>query len=1430
MFPLSYAQRGMWFIQQMSPDSSLYLIQFASRLVGDLDRTALDAALRDVVLRHDTLRTVYHDTEKGPCQVILDPAEVPSILEHRSVTETNLQAVMERMSANPFDLSLDLPLRAWLLELEAKESVLLLTMHHIAGDGWSMGPLTREVAEAYNARRRGVAPDFPPLPVQYTDYVLWQRSLLGDGDPNGLGTRQLDYWRAALDGMPEEIKLPADRPRKPVSDFACGTISFAVDTAVHARLTALVRKQKATMFAVLQAAFAIVLGGFGAGTDIPIGTPVAGRTDEALTDLVGFFVNPVVLRTDISGDPGFLELVKRVQAADFEAFDNQDTPFDLLVEALNPTRSRSRHPLFQVMLALQNSADFDLAMDGLEQTPVEIETGSTRFDLYLSLTEHFGPDGEPAGVEGLLEYQFDLFDRETAQSIARGFERVLAAVAADPDAVIGTMDVLGDEERSELLDGCNRTEVAVPDTTLPELFEAQATTVPDAVAVRCGTTELTYRELNARANELARYLLACGAAPDSVIAVALGNSEHLVVALLAALKAGAAYLPIDPTYPVERIDFMLDAARPLVLITDAVCPAAEGSGVPRILMDDPGVADAVGRLACADLSAAERATIRPGDTAYIMFTSGSTGDAKAVAVEHRNLTNYLLWSADTFSAVTGSVITHSSISFDFTLTTLFTPLVAGGEVRLKALDIDADPDTAAMAGPPTFLKVTPSHLPLVSELGPDFLPRRQLLLCGEQLIGAALAPWKRQHPDVQIFNGYGPTETTVESLFHRLPSGPELDSGPVPIGTPIWNTQVYVLDGRLRPVPLGVPGELYIAGAGVARGYRGDGALTAQRFVANPYGSAGTRMYRTGDLVRRLRGGQLEFLSRADDQMKIRGHRVEPAEVEAVLARHPDVGQVAVTAHTDHNGDRLLVAYVVPSHTGDIFIADLRSYVSGLLPRYMIPSAFVVLTRLPTTPNGKLDRSALPEPDLSRVAVADGTPPRTPYEEKICAVFAELLGLPEVGVEADFFDLGGHSLLAARLVFRLRKMFGDWVAVDMVFGNPSVAQLAAALEAGGEKARLPSSASVSEQVDAAEDALSALLGEIGEPPAPSAGDQTSDILLTGATGYLGVFLLYELLQKTDGRIRCLVRAADAGQGLERLRERMKHFNRMTPDFEQRVDVVAGDLSKPMMGLSEADFAELGAAVTSIYHNGAAVNLVLPYGSLSATNLGSTRELVRLAARGRAKPLHLISTDAVPRNVDGNGYVLSKEMAERVVLAVRDRGYQGSIFRMPRLFLDTSTGLGNPRDAVLRLMRLAMAMGSAPDTEFQEMWIPVDTAARLVVETTLSDPDCGPHTVLTDEYSSWKSVIGMCAAKLGTQIVPPAQWAELVRQSGSAENEVILTAVDVEDPGVENGGAEPVPYADPALFGRSVEGAHVTDQALLTYLRAVLRDLDRRPVA
>ncbi|MET9301392.1 amino acid adenylation domain-containing protein, partial [Micromonospora aurantiaca] len=1010
--PLSFAQQRLWFLGQLEGPSALYNIPVVIRLDADVDVPALDAALRDVIGRHESLRTVFAVADGQPYQKILDPAGLDWALQVRPVAPDRLSEAVAEASRYVFDLAVEVPIRAWLFE----PSVLVLVVHHIASDGWSREPLSRDLSTAYEARRRGAAPVWDALPVQYADYVVWQRELLGsDTDPDSLLSTQMAYWRQTLAGAPEELALPADRPRPPVATHQGHQVPVQIPADVHRRLAELARAEGVTTFMVLQAALAVLLSRLGAGTDIPIGFPVAGRHDEALDDLVGFFVNTLVIRTDLSGDPTFAEVLGRVRQAGLGALEHQDVPFERLVEELAPVRSMARHPLFQVMLTVQN-----VRRGAAELAQVDGVDTPARFDLGVTVAEVFDAQGRPAGLRGVVIASADLFDESTAQRIAGWFGRVLATVTAGAEVRLHDVSLLEASQREQLLFGGNDTAADLAGETFPAVFEARVGVSPDAVALVAGDEVLSYAELNARANRLARRFVEWGVGPERVVALVLPRSVQVVVAMLAVWKAGGVYVPVDPGLPAARIDF-------LVADSGAVLTVTESSGVLEGLEGVDG----------SDLPA-----VGGGDSAaYVLYTSGTTGTPKGVAVTHRGLVNLAAWTG---LHADDRMLQRTALSFDAAVWELFSPLVSGAAVVLAPAGVDRDPGgllRVVAQQRVTVLQVVPTLLQLlVEEPGWADCGALRLVVSGGEPLSAELA----DRLPVPAWNVYGPTECTVDVTAHVVdPTRPA--GGAVPIGGPISNTCLYVLDDYLQPVPMGVAGELYVAGAGVARGYVGRSGLTASRFVASPF-VAGERMYRTGDLVKRLPCGQLVFVGRTDEQVKIRGFRIEPGEVASVLLQHPGVAQAAVVVREDTPGDKRLVAYVV-----GVDGAGLREFVGQRLPEYMVPSAVVVLDRLPLTVNGKLDRPALPAPDYEAGA---GRGPVSVREEILCGIFAQVLGVTSVGVADDFFALGGHSLLAVRLVSRVRTVLGVEVPLRVLFEAPTVSGLATWLnEPGGAAAR-----------------------------------------------------------------------------------------------------------------------------------------------------------------------------------------------------------------------------------------------------------------------------------------------------------------------------------------------------------------------------------------
>ncbi len=1021
------------------------------RLTGDLDVAALGGALRDVVVRHEALRTTFGVTDGEPYQQILAPDELDWQLDVSEVDEDGLPDAVAAAARHTFDLAVDVPIRAWLFRTGPAEHVLALVLHHIASDGWSMGPLGRDLSTAYAARGTGQPPRWRPLPVQYADYALWQRDLLGDDtDPDSLLSTQVRYWRRALAGVPDELALPVDRPRPAVAGHRGYTVPVRVSPEVHQRVAELARTEGVTPFMVVQAALAVTLSRLGAGTDIPIGSAVAGRTDEALDDLVGFFVNTLVIRTDLSGDPAFRQVLTRVREASLEALAHQDVPFERLVEELSPARSLARHPLFQVMLTVQNTGRATLELAGLQArggASVGATTGAAaRFDIDVSLQETFGDQGRPGGLQGTVTAAADLFDPQTVDRLVGWFTRVLELVTREPEVPLHAVDILDPDERTLVLDRWNDTATARTDATVVQLFRDRASTDPTATALVADRAELSYRELDSASDRLSWYLRAAGVGPESLVALCLPGGVQMITAILAVWKAGAAYLPVDGRLPAERIAFLLaDSAAQLVLASRDHAEVL--TGAPVVWLDDT--------LLLPDTAPGALPAVDPLSLAYVIYTSGSTGVPKGVAVTHGSLTNYVA-SVTTRLGWTEPGARYALLQpqvTDLGNTVVFASLVTGGQ--LHVLDPESVTDADAVAGYLAAhridaLKVVPSHLAaLAGAAGMDrMLPAGSVVLGGEAAPAGWVADLVAAAGDRPVFNHYGPTETTIGVATSHLTPG-SMSGGMVPIGRPIANTRVYVLDGSLTPVPVGVVGELYVAGAGVARGYVRRSALTGQRFVACPFGS-GERMYRTGDLVRWTSDGELVFLGRSDEQVKVRGFRIEPGEIESVLRNHPDVAQVTVIAREDPSGDKRLIAYVVPGQAG-VDGTGLLAYAGQRLPDHMVPAAVVTLAELPLTASGKLDRAALPAPEFVSGA---GRGPATVREELLCGAFAQVLGLDSVGVDDNFFALGGHSLLAVRLVSRVRAVLGVELPLRVLFEAPTVAGLAVRL-VGADQARQP---------------------------------------------------------------------------------------------------------------------------------------------------------------------------------------------------------------------------------------------------------------------------------------------------------------------------------------------------------------------------------------
>ncbi|GIF04582.1 hypothetical protein Asi03nite_21200 [Actinoplanes siamensis] len=986
-----------------------------------------------------------------PYQQVLSSDAAPFALPLTAIAPADRPAAVAEAARQTFDLATEVPIHARLLRTAAQDHTLVLVVHHIALDGESLGPLLRDLSTAYSARRAGQAPGWEPLPIQYADYALWQQEVLGDeSDPESLAARQLAYWREALAALSQPLALPTDRPRPRVMNSRGDLVQFAIEPALLTSVQKLVAEQDVTVSMVMHAALAVLLHHLGGGDDVPIGAPIAGRIDEELRDLVGFFVNTWVLRVDLSGNPSFRQLLDRVRDRSLGAYDNQDLPFERLVELLNPDRSTAYHPFFQVMLAWQEPLG-DLAFAGLGVEAETLETGTAKFDLFFNII----PDR--AGGAGIrLEYATDLFDRATVEALAARFTRVLGQLVSDLDRPVDSVDVLHDVERDRLLTRFNDTATPVGDHTIPKLVELQAARTPDAPAVVCDGRTLTYRELDDRADRLARELVGRGVQAEDLVLLAVPRSEELVVSLLGISKAGAGYLPMDSRYLGARAAGVLAEARPWMVVTDtATARELPCDGLSVINIDD--------REQWESRDDTTLVPPAPGNLAYVMYTSGSTGRPKGVAITHRNVVNGVAELARRLDPAPGwRILAGTSINFDVSVFELLTALSTGGtaEVVPDALALaERDRwDGHVISGVPSVLGELVGHL----DKAPDL---RTVVFAGEVLPARLARQVREARPGVRIINSYGQSESFYATAF-ALPADQDPTPGDVvPIGTPLGNMRAYVLGPGLHPVPQGVLGELYVAGACIGRGYHARPGLTAERYVADPYGPAGERMYRTGDMVRWNADGQLECVGRDDNQVKVRGFRIETAEVEAACTQHPGIREAVVVSREVPAGGRRLVAYVV--HTGEGAVGDngaggigdvdvqagasaaeLRTFVAARLPDYMVPSAFVALSRLPLGPTGKLDRSALPEPEFLGEAYRE---PRTEAETIIATAYADVLGVDRVGIDDDFFAIGGDSLRSIQVVARARAR-GLHLTTREIFEGRTAARLAELASARRDRA------------------------------------------------------------------------------------------------------------------------------------------------------------------------------------------------------------------------------------------------------------------------------------------------------------------------------------------------------------------------------------------
>ena len=1048
--PLSYAQELLWLLSQVFDDGIAYNAPGAFHLEGELDLDLLQRALDALVDRHEVLRTTYSVIDGLPMQVIVPSAPVElNVVDLRSLPADDRDAEAQRILKNEsrfaFDLESGPVLRPTVIRLADDEHILMLVLHHVATDGWSRSVLYHDLTVLYETLRDGRAPSLPPLAIQYADYAVWQRKWL----EGGIVDSQLEYWKRKLRGAPSRLDLPTDFQRPPVRSYIGDQISVILDMESREGLRAVARRSDATLFVALLAAFATLLQRYSGQDDVVVGTPFAGRNRTELESMVGYFINPLALRIDLSGDPTFDELVVRARETTLEAFAHADVPYETVVRATNPQRDLSQTPVFQAMMVLHNPAwqtqRPKFQPEGIRSAEITHEKGWAKFDVLLGMSER------TTGLNTTWEYSTELFKPATVRRMMDHFRILIENAGSNPERPISKLAMLTEGERSQVLVRWNRQGEPLPvRESVKELFEEQAARRPDADAVVLGSERLTFGELNRRANQVAWKLRGQGVGPGTLVGVAMDKSPALVAAVLGVIKSGAAYVPLDPNYPADRLEFMIEDAAPALLLTDAGPAAAPpAADVPAIPLDwsalDYERDDDPDTVAGKD------------DLAYVIYTSGSTGRPKGVMIRNGSLAGaYFAYERAYRLKELSSHLQMASFSFDVFTGDLIRSLLAGAKLVLAPLPVVVDP--AALYALMRREQVDAAEfVPATARLLFEYAENKGHRLDFMRLVVVSSEAWRNEQyvafrrlcgPETRLVNSYGLTEATIDSTWFEAEPDAQLPPERfVPIGRPLDNTRIYVLDKHLEPTPIGLPGELCVGGEPVAVGYLNRPELTAERFPPDPYSDdPGAKLYRTGDLVRWLPEGGIEFLGRTDRQLKIRGFRTEPGEIEAVLERHPDVRATAVVDRKDPRGEVRLVAYVEAA-AGGPEPAELRDMVSNEVPNYMVPSAYLTLAELPLTPNGKVDRDALPEPEWDRAAVSDEfVAPRTETERRVAEVWSDVLSVEQIGVNDNFFSLGGHSLLAMQVMSRLREEFGVVLTLRTIFDAPSVAELAVTVE------------------------------------------------------------------------------------------------------------------------------------------------------------------------------------------------------------------------------------------------------------------------------------------------------------------------------------------------------------------------------------------------
>lgn len=1410
VWPLSPLQEGLLFHSLLDECAlDVYTIQVVVDFKGPLDAVCLRIAAQALLDRHSCLRVSFALVDDSLVQVVSRGMQVPwteTDLSDSPIGDRSHQCdrLLEDSRITRFDMRTPPLLRFLLVKIGEAHHRLALSAHHILLDGWSIAVVLSELFALYVS---GGDDSTLPEAHSFHDYLAW------------LSTRDraaaLAAWAQALEGIEEPTLLAAaDRSRLPVMP---GRVDAGISADLTSRLTSFARAQGLTLNALVQVAWAVVLSRLVGRLDVVFGMVVSGRSPElpGFESMLGLFINTVPVRVQLDPAESLMELLHRIQDEQFRLLDHQhvglaDLQHEIGVDTLFDTLTVFQSFPFEVTGVIR-------ALDAIGITFTLLETrGSTHYPIVLEAVPG-------ARLQIGLKYQPALFDVSTVQAVAEGVVRVLELMVADPGVRVSGIDVLSARERDQLLVEWNDTAAEVERTTLLELFTAQVARTPHAVAVVCGTASVTYAELAERAGRLADQLLRYGAGPERAVAVCLDRSVDLIAALVGVLRTGAAFVALEPQWPTARIEQVCRSAGAVVLVT-ATELGARPAGGTRVDIDH--LPESRELELCASLGAS--VPVDPECLAYLIFTSGSTGTPKGVMIRNCAIAARLTWQRELLGFGSGdAALFKAPLGFDISINEIFLPLVSGA--RLVIAEPGGERDIEYLLSliereRVTFVYLVSSMLDMLLEL-PDVASRARILKhvwCGGEALGPRLFDRFRATLDAVMYHGYGPAEATIGVTHQFYRPGQSRDG--VTIGRPNPNTRIYLLDEGLRPVPVGVVGELYAGGLLLGRGYVNGPAQTASRFVADPF-CAEERLYRTGDLARWRPDGVLEFCGRADNQVKIRGMRVELEEIEAVLKQHPEVRQAVVTTDTGSRGTTRLIGYCLTTHE-DLGHTRLRTWTAARLPEHMVPTVFVTLETFPLTPNGKIDRQALPAPSFhDRSLYAEFVPPLGVEEIVVAKVWAEVLGLDRVGRDDNFFELGGNSLLGARAVLRLREVLQVDIPLRELFQRPTVSGLGAAFASSGQ-----------DSPEAAEPAPPAP-GPRGrqQPPLPSrwpdplpplARHCGENVLLTGASGFFGAFLLREVLNRYPGAVHCLVRADSMTRAWEKLRANLERYGLSEEVLAQnRTRIVVGDLARPGLALGTDEYERLADEIDLIIHNGAHVDALHSYETVKAANVKGTRELLWLAATTWRKPLRFVSTVSAAgyhpsTSGGGSGYVESKWRAEQVVAEARAHGIPAAVYRVPRLSGDSRTGRSNDRDVMLRMIRWILDLGTAPDIEVCEDWIPVDEAARLLAGPSRG-PEHGGLFVLTAQRRLCLTEIIELARRIGHDIEskPTQEWLRDLESRSVEEYEILASALRIASAEGALGAGVRAPRDDIPRDGFiPIVARGMTEEILQQYLR------------